>query len=145
MSRVRCRMALSLDGFVAGPRQSLAHPLGEGGPRLHAWAFPTRTFRALHGDGGSGETGVNDEVLREAFENLGATIMGRNMFGPERGPWGADPCGTEGTDYTKYIDWNTVQAGREWAEWTIEQMGGKGQLLYEGGPAGNTVSEGNNE
>jgi dihydrofolate reductase len=84
-------MALSLDGFVAGPRQSLAHPLGEGGPRLHAWAFPTRTFRALHGDGGGGETGVNDEVLREAFENLGATIMGRNMFGPERGPWGADP------------------------------------------------------
>lgn len=55
-------------------------------------------------------------------------------------PWAADPCGTEGTDYTKYIDWDTVAAGREWAEWTIEQMGGKGKLLYEGGPAGNTVS-----
>ena len=55
-------------------------------------------------------------------------------------PWAADPCGTVGTDYTKYIDWDTVAAGRAWAEWTIEQMGGKGKLLYEGGPAGNTVS-----
>ena len=55
-------------------------------------------------------------------------------------PWGANPCGTEGIDYTKYIDWNTKAAGREWAEFVIEQMGGKGNLLYEGGPAGNTVS-----
>lgn len=55
-------------------------------------------------------------------------------------PWAANPCGTEGTDYTKYVDWNTKAAGREWAEWVIEQMGGKGKLLYEGGPAGNTVS-----
>ena len=55
-------------------------------------------------------------------------------------PWAADPCGTEGTDWTKYIDWDTKAAGREWAEWVIEQMGGKGKLLYEGGPAGNTVS-----
>src|ERR1700710_207510 len=55
-------------------------------------------------------------------------------------PWAADPCGTAGTDYTKYIDWDTKAAGREWAEFVIEQMGGKGNLLYEGGPAGNTVS-----
>ena len=55
-------------------------------------------------------------------------------------PWAANPCGTEGTDYTKYIDWDTKAAGREWAEWVIEQMGDKGKLLYEGGPAGNTVS-----
>jgi ribose transport system substrate-binding protein len=55
-------------------------------------------------------------------------------------PWAAYPCGTEGTDYTKYVDWDTKAAGREWAEWVIEQMGGKGKLLYEGGPAGNTVS-----
>jgi ribose transport system substrate-binding protein len=55
-------------------------------------------------------------------------------------PWGANPCGTEGTDWTKYIDWDTKAAGREWAEFVIEQMGGKGNLLYEGGPAGNTVS-----
>jgi ribose transport system substrate-binding protein len=54
--------------------------------------------------------------------------------------WAADPCGTEGTDYTRYIDWDTKAAGREWAEWVIEQMGDKGKLLYEGGPAGNTVS-----
>jgi ribose transport system substrate-binding protein len=54
--------------------------------------------------------------------------------------WAADPCGTEGTDYTKYVDWDTKAAGREWAEWVIEQMGNKGKLLYEGGPAGNTVS-----
>jgi ribose transport system substrate-binding protein len=54
--------------------------------------------------------------------------------------WAADPCGTEGTDYTKYVDWDTKAAGREWAEWVIEQMGDKGNLLYEGGPAGNTVS-----
>jgi ribose transport system substrate-binding protein len=77
------------------------------------------------------DSGVCAEVpaMRQAMQH-GAAVV----------PWGADPCGTEGTDYTKYIDWNTVQAGREWAEWTIEQMGGKGQLLYEGGPAGNTVS-----
>src|ERR1700749_2440061 len=55
-------------------------------------------------------------------------------------PWAANPCGTEGTDWTKYIDWDTKAAGREWAEWVIEQMGGKGKLLYEGAPAGNTVS-----
>jgi ribose transport system substrate-binding protein len=55
-------------------------------------------------------------------------------------PWAANPCGTEGTDWTKYIDWDTKAAGREWAEFVIEQMGGKGNLLYEGGPAGNTVS-----
>ena len=55
-------------------------------------------------------------------------------------PWAANPCGTEGTDWTKYVDWDTKAAGREWAEFVIEQMGGKGNLLYEGGPAGNTVS-----
>jgi ribose transport system substrate-binding protein len=54
--------------------------------------------------------------------------------------WAVNPCGTEGTDWTKYIDWDTKAAGREWAEFVIEQMGGKGKLLYEGGPAGNTVS-----
>lgn len=77
------------------------------------------------------DSGVCAEVpaMRQAMQH-GAAVV----------PWGANPCGTEGTDYTKYIDWNTVQAGREWAEWTIEQMGGKGKLLYEGGPAGNTVS-----
>jgi ribose transport system substrate-binding protein len=77
------------------------------------------------------DSGVCAEVpaMRQAVQH-GASVVA----------WGADPCGTEGTDYTKYIDWDTVAAGREWAEWVIEQMGGKGKLLYEGGPAGNTVS-----
>lgn len=91
MSKLKCRVAVSLDSYLAGPKQGLENPLGEGGLQLHEWAFPTRAFRALHGDAGGGETGVNDDVIREAFENVGATIMGRNMFGPERGPWSADP------------------------------------------------------
>lgn len=78
------------------------------------------------------DSGVCAEVpaMRQAFQH-GATVVA----------WAADPCGTEGTDYTKYIDWDTVAAGRLWAEFVIEQMGGKGKLLYEGGPAGNTVSK----
>ncbi len=91
MSKVICQITVSLDGYVAGPNQSLENPLGEGAVHLHDWAFPTKTFRTMHGDGDAGETGVNDDVLREAFENVGATIMGRNMFGPERGPWSARP------------------------------------------------------
>jgi hypothetical protein len=90
MSKLRCQITMSLDGFVAGPNQSMENPLGEGGEPLHDWAFPTKTFRAIDGEPG-GETGVNDGVLREAFENVGATIMGRHMFGPLRGPRGADP------------------------------------------------------
>lgn len=90
MSKLRCRMAVSLDGYVAGPNQSAEHPLGEGGVRLHAWAFRTRTFRSMHG-GADGETGVDDDVLREAWVNVGSTIMGRNMFGPTRGTWGPEP------------------------------------------------------
>lgn len=84
---LRCSITTSLDGYVAGPNQSLENPLGEGALHLHDWAFPTRTFRAMHGDSGGGETGINDDVIRESFENVGATIMGRNMFGPVRGPW----------------------------------------------------------
>ena len=91
MSKLRCSITTSLDGYVAGPNQSADNPLGEGGINIHDWAFPTKTFRALHGDASGGETGINDDVLREGFENLGATIMGRNMFGPVRGPWGPNP------------------------------------------------------
>jgi dihydrofolate reductase len=90
MSKVKCRVAVSLDGFVAGPNQSLENPIGVGGLRLHEWAFSTKSFQAMHSDSGAGETGVDDDVIREAFENLGATIMGRNMFGPVRGPWGEE-------------------------------------------------------
>lgn len=91
MSQLRVSITMSLDGCVAGPNQSLENPLGEGGESLHDWAIPTKTFRLLHGDSGGGETGVNDDIIRESFENIGATIMGRNMFGPERGPWSSDP------------------------------------------------------
>jgi dihydrofolate reductase len=78
---------MSLDGYVAGPNQSVDNPLGEGGEHLHDWLFKLKTFRAIHGDMSGGETGTNDDVLREAFENIGATVMGRNMFGGGPGRW----------------------------------------------------------
>ena len=89
--KLRCSITTSLDGFVAGPNQSQENPLGEGGRSLHEWALSTRTFLKMHGDDAAGETGINDDILREGFDNVGATIMGRNMFGPVRGPWGPNP------------------------------------------------------
>src|SRR6187549_2482955 len=87
MAKVRvASYAVSLDGFGAGPDQSLENPLGVGGPELFAWFFPTRTFQEMHG-GEGGDTGVDDEFARRGFENVGAWILGRNMFGPVRGPW----------------------------------------------------------
>ncbi|MEO6006081.1 MAG: hypothetical protein ABIZ04_00885 [Opitutus sp.] len=68
MSKLRCSITTSLDGFVAGPNQSIDNPLGEGGINLHEWALPTKTFRSMHGDGSEGETGVNDDVIRELNE-----------------------------------------------------------------------------
>ena len=88
MAKLRFTITMSLDGYVAGPAQSLENPLGEGGPALHEWAFATRTFRATHGGTDDGETGLDDDRIAAMFENVGATIMGRNMFGPVRGPWG---------------------------------------------------------
>src|SRR4029079_16824142 len=78
--------AVSLDGFGAGLAQSLEHPLGVGGETLHGWFFPTRTFRAMQGQEG-GTTGVDDAFARESMAGKGAWILGRNMFGPVRGPW----------------------------------------------------------
>ena len=87
MSRLRVEsFAVSLDGFGAGPDQSLENPLGVGGTELFGWFFPTRTFQAMHG-GEGGDTGVDDEFARRGFDNVGAWILGRNMFGPVRGPW----------------------------------------------------------
>ena len=89
MSRLRIHnLTVSLDGYVAGPGQSLEHPLGRGGERLHDWAFATRTFRAMHGMEG-GATGIDDDFAAAGQAGIGATIMGRNMFGPIRGPWGS--------------------------------------------------------
>ena len=88
MSRLRVEsFTLSLDGFGAGPDQDLSNPLGVGGTALHGWALATRTFQQhLFGaDGGQG--GIDDEFAARGFSNVGAWILGRNMFGPVRGPW----------------------------------------------------------
>ncbi|MCC9145005.1 MULTISPECIES: dihydrofolate reductase family protein [unclassified Arthrobacter] len=78
--------SVSLDGYSAGPDQSLSNPLGTGGERLHEWMIATRTFSEREGLDGTGE-GINDLFVRSHFDGIGATIMGRNMFGPVRGPW----------------------------------------------------------
>ena len=77
---------MSLDGFVAGPNQSVENPLGIGGERLHEWALALEAWRAAHGLEG-GEVNANTRVMKESIENIGATIMGRNMFGGHPGPW----------------------------------------------------------
>jgi dihydrofolate reductase len=82
-------LATSLDGYAAGPDQDLDNPLGVGGTRLHDWAFATRAFRKMHGMDGGEET-ADDRFIAEGDLGIGATIMGRNMFGPIRGSWGDD-------------------------------------------------------
>jgi dihydrofolate reductase len=79
--------SVSLDGYGAGPDQSLDNPLGVGGERLHDWMFGTRTFQRMHSGGEGGSTGVDDEFAVRGFANIGAWILGRNMFGPVRGAW----------------------------------------------------------
>lgn len=91
MPKVRvCAFSMSLDGYVAGPDQSLEHPLGVGGEQLHEWVFATRTFRHVHGmgDPDDGETGLDDDLAARGSQGVGAHIIGRNMFGPVRGAWG---------------------------------------------------------
>lgn len=90
MTRVRVlSFSLSIDGYGAGPDQDLDHPLGINGPELFEWFFQTRAWRAMHGGEGGG-TGPDNTVAEQAFENIGAWILGRNMFGPMRGPWPDD-------------------------------------------------------
>jgi dihydrofolate reductase len=86
--RVHC-FAISLDGYGAGPSQDLNNPLGVGGLALHEWAFATRTFCKMFGREG-GTTGIDDDFVVRGFDNIGAWILGRNMFGPVRGPWPDD-------------------------------------------------------
>jgi dihydrofolate reductase len=86
VSKVKCQISISADGFLAGPDQSEEHPLGEGGEALHEWAYKLASFNEMHGREG-GEVNVSDQILREAATGAGAVIMGRNMFGPVRGPW----------------------------------------------------------
>ena len=88
MSRLRLRISMSLDGYGAGPGQSVANPLGVGGMRLHEWAFPLAQWRAMHGLEG-GEVNESTPVVAESLADIGATVMGRNMFGGHPGPWAA--------------------------------------------------------
>lgn len=89
MARFRFNIAMSLDGFIAGPNQSVENPLGEGGMQLHQWAFALAAWREPHGREG-GEVNASTAVVEESLKNVGATVMGRNMFGGE-GAWGDDP------------------------------------------------------
>src|SRR5262245_12489133 len=87
MSKLRvASFSISLDGFGAGPNQSLENPLGVGGMAVHEWVFPTATFQKMHGTL-RGTTGIDNDFAARGFDNLGAWILGRNMFGPIRGPW----------------------------------------------------------
>ena len=97
MGQVICQISISLDGFAAGPNQSLENPIGEGGMRLHNWLFPTAAWRRLEGQSG-GEEGVDSDVVEEVMGGVGAYIMGRNMFSPGRGPWDPEWRGWWGED-----------------------------------------------
>jgi dihydrofolate reductase len=100
MSKLRCQISISADGFVAGPNQSEENPLGEGGERLHDWVVSLAAWRELHGKTG-GEVNESTSIMEESIENVGAGVMGRNMFGPVHGGdwgdeqwygwWGDDP------------------------------------------------------
>ncbi len=90
MSKLKvCAFTVSIDGFGAGPKQSRQEPLGVGGEELHQWMVSTRTFRQIQGNAGGTED-VDDRFTKRSFENIGAWIMGRNMFGPIRGSWPDD-------------------------------------------------------
>jgi dihydrofolate reductase len=97
MSSVKCHISISLDGFVAGLNQSVENPLGEGGERLHEWAFPTDSWREQHGKEG-GRHSPDGEVVDEVVQGVGAYIMGRKMFGGGDGPWDEAWTGWWGED-----------------------------------------------
>ena len=90
MAKLILDISMSLDGFVAGPNQTLDEPLGKGGEQLHQWAFATKAFREAHGLS-DGEANVDSEVVEESLRNVGATLMGRRMFSGGKGPWEGDP------------------------------------------------------
>jgi dihydrofolate reductase len=88
MGKVKAQISVSLDGYMAGPNQSEQNPLGEGGEELHEWIFKLAAWREAHGEeGGEGEENPSNAVMDAAQANVGAVVMGRNMFGPVRGPW----------------------------------------------------------
>jgi dihydrofolate reductase len=90
MAKLTLHISMSLDGFVAGPNQTLEEPLGKGGEQLHEWAFAAQSWRESHGLSG-GETNADSEVIEESLRNTGATVMGRRMFSGGEGPWEGDP------------------------------------------------------
>jgi dihydrofolate reductase len=90
MTKLRLDITMSLDGFVAGPTQTLEHPLGENGERLHEWAFAAVSWRESHGLSG-GESNVDSDVIQESLDATGAVVMGRKMFSGGHGPWAEDP------------------------------------------------------
>jgi dihydrofolate reductase len=90
MSRLRAHMMISLDGFAAGPKQSPENPFGIGGMQLTEWLLPLKAFREQHREEG-GDVNASTPIVERRFENIGATVMGRNMFGGGPGPWGEDP------------------------------------------------------
>jgi dihydrofolate reductase len=87
MSKVRFSISMSLDGYTAGPNQSVENPLGVGGEQLHQWATSLAAFRKAHGDEGGGEVNPSSAIVEEMFQNVGAVIMGRHMFGGGSGAW----------------------------------------------------------
>jgi dihydrofolate reductase len=97
MSSVSCQISISLDGFVAGPNQSLVNPIGEGGLRLHQWVFETASWREQHGEAGGART-ADSAVVGDLFKNVGAYVMGRKMFGGGDGPWDETWTGWWGDD-----------------------------------------------
>ncbi len=90
MAKLRFEVSMSLDGFIAGPNPSVEHPLGEGGMQLHEWAFKLAAWRKPHGREG-GEVNASTEIVEESLQNIGASVMGRSMFGGGAGAWGEDP------------------------------------------------------
>ena len=100
MSKLRCHISISLDGFVAGPNQSAENPLGEGGERLHDWVVGLAAWRESHEKQG-GEVNESSRIVEESRENIGAGVMGRNMFGPVRGGTGGMSSGTAGGETTR--------------------------------------------
>jgi dihydrofolate reductase len=90
MGKLKFQVSVSLDGFLAGPHQSVENPLGVGGERLHEWAFPLAAFRKMHGLEG-GEVNASTPIIEESIANVGAVLLGRNMFGGGPGPWHEEP------------------------------------------------------
>ena len=98
MSKLRSTITMSLDGFAAGPDQSLEEPLGVGGERLHDWMTSLAVFYEMQGEDGEGEVNASTDVVRGWWDNVGAVVMGRNMFGGGPGPWQGDWRGWWGED-----------------------------------------------